>query len=133
MGGRYDTMDPAYMEKMAGLVGNGRFLYCANGSHMAMYDDQETYFAGLTKFIEDVDPGRFQGRLQGRGRDRLIERLVRTPGTLLDLGQLLAGHGILRVRLDRGPQVGNGFVGAAQLRQHDPKSRVGLGVRADRQ
>jgi proline iminopeptidase len=59
IGGRYDTMDPACMEKIAGLVGNGRFLYCANGSHMAMYDDQETYFASLTKFVEDVDQGRF--------------------------------------------------------------------------
>jgi proline iminopeptidase len=59
IGGRHDTMDPAYMEKMAGLVGKGRYLYCANGSHMAMYDDQETYFAGLTRFIEDVDQGRF--------------------------------------------------------------------------
>jgi hypothetical protein len=29
---------------------------------MAMYDDQETYFAGLVKFIEDVDQGRFPGR-----------------------------------------------------------------------
>lgn len=27
------------------------------------YDDQQTYFAGLTRFIEDVDQGRFQGCL----------------------------------------------------------------------
>jgi proline iminopeptidase len=58
IGGQYDTMDPRYMEKMAGLFGKGRYLYCVNGSHMAMYDDQRTYFDGLIKFIEDVDQGR---------------------------------------------------------------------------
>ena len=47
------------MENMAKLVGKGRYLHCANGSHLAMYDDQETYFAGLIKFIKDVDQGRF--------------------------------------------------------------------------
>ena len=62
IGGRYDTMDPAYLEKMAGLVGNGRYLYCANGSHMAMCDDQQTYFAGLIKFIEGVDQTHANGR-----------------------------------------------------------------------
>lgn len=59
IGARYDTMDPAHMEKMAGRLGKGRYLYCAQGSHMAMYDDQPTYFAGLVKFIQDVDQGRF--------------------------------------------------------------------------
>jgi len=44
---------------MATLVKKGRYLYCPNGSHMAMYDDQQTYFAGLVKFILDVDRGRF--------------------------------------------------------------------------
>jgi proline iminopeptidase len=57
IGARYDTMDPKYMEKMAGLLGKGRFLYCANGSHLAMYDDQQTYFDGLIRFIRDVDQG----------------------------------------------------------------------------
>jgi proline iminopeptidase len=47
------------MEKMAGLVKKGRYLYCQNGSHLAMYDDQKTYFDGVVKFIRDVDQGRF--------------------------------------------------------------------------
>jgi proline iminopeptidase len=55
IGAKYDTMDPAHMEKMATLVKKGRYLYCPNGSHMAMYDDQKTYFDGLVKFIHDVD------------------------------------------------------------------------------
>jgi proline iminopeptidase len=59
IGGQYDTMDPKYMEKMAGLFRKGRYLYCVNGSHMAMYDDQKTYFDGLIKFVKDVDQGRF--------------------------------------------------------------------------
>jgi proline iminopeptidase len=59
IGARYDTMDPKHMEKMATLVKKGRYLYCANGSHMAMYDDQKTYFGGLTQFILDVDRGGF--------------------------------------------------------------------------
>jgi len=58
IGGRYDTMDPKDMEKMATLLARGRHLYCANGSHMSLYDDQKTYFEGLIRFLEDVDGGR---------------------------------------------------------------------------
>ena len=55
--GRHDTMDPAFMEMMAGKLPNGSFLMCPNGSHMAMYDDQVTYFGGLIDFIRSVDQG----------------------------------------------------------------------------
>ncbi|HXW82010.1 MAG TPA: proline iminopeptidase-family hydrolase, partial [Acidimicrobiales bacterium] len=47
IGARYDTMDPAHMEMMAGRLPAGRYLYCPEGSHLAMYDDQATYFDGL--------------------------------------------------------------------------------------
>ena len=59
IGATYDTMDHAQMKWMAGQVQNGRYLHCPNGSHMAMYDDQQTYFEGLIKFIKDVDNGNF--------------------------------------------------------------------------
>ena len=59
IGARWDTMDPAQMEKIARSVRHGRYLYCPNGSHLAEYDDQATYFAGLVQFIHDVDAGRF--------------------------------------------------------------------------
>ena len=59
IGARYDTMDPEVMKKMAGLVQRGRFLYCANGSHLAIYDDQKAYFDGLIGFIRDVDAKKF--------------------------------------------------------------------------
>lgn len=58
IGGRYDTMDPKHMEWMAGAFPNGRYLYCATGSHMSMYDDPTTYFNGLIRFIKDVDAQR---------------------------------------------------------------------------
>jgi proline iminopeptidase len=54
IGARYDTMDPAHMEMMAGQLRGGSYLYCPNGSHLAMYDDQETYFAGLTAFLKTL-------------------------------------------------------------------------------
>ncbi|WP_222849157.1 proline iminopeptidase-family hydrolase [Trebonia kvetii] len=54
IGARYDTMDPAHMEMMAGQLPAGRYLYCPEGSHLAMYDDQETYFDGLIAFLRDL-------------------------------------------------------------------------------
>ena len=58
IGARYDTMDPAHMETMASQVQKGRYLYCPDGSHMAMYDDQKVYVEGVIQFILDVDAGR---------------------------------------------------------------------------
>lgn len=55
MGGAYDTMDPKYMEWMATQVQNGTYSHCPNGSHLSMYDDQETYFNDLISFIKKVD------------------------------------------------------------------------------
>lgn len=57
IGGKYDTMDPEHMKWMSTQVQNGRYLYCPNGSHMSMYDDQKNYFPGLIQFIKDVDGG----------------------------------------------------------------------------
>jgi proline iminopeptidase len=55
IGGKYDTMDPEHMKWMATQLPKGTFLYCENGSHMSMYDDQQAYFSGLIKFIKSVD------------------------------------------------------------------------------
>jgi proline iminopeptidase len=54
IGARYDTMDPAHMEMMSERLPRGRYLYCPEGSHLAMYDDQETYFAGLIDFLSGL-------------------------------------------------------------------------------
>ena len=51
IGARYDTMDPAHMQEMARRLPRGQFLYCSQGSHLCMYDDQRTYFSGLIDFL----------------------------------------------------------------------------------
>ena len=51
IGARHDTMDPAYLRKMSQRLQQGQFLYCENGSHMAMYDDAACYFDGLLTFL----------------------------------------------------------------------------------
>ena len=58
IGAQHDTMDPAHMKWVASAVQRGRFHYCANGSHLAMYDDQAVYFRGLLDFLRDLDAGR---------------------------------------------------------------------------
>jgi len=58
IGAKYDTMDPAAMEAMSKLVQKGRYLYCPEGSHLSMWDDQKNYYPGIIEFIKDVDGGR---------------------------------------------------------------------------
>ncbi len=58
VGARHDTMDPAHMEWMAAQLPKGRYLYCPDGSHLAIYDDQQTYMRGIIQFLHDVDAGR---------------------------------------------------------------------------
>jgi proline iminopeptidase len=54
IGARHDSMDPAHMEMMASRFPAGQYLYCPEGSHMAMYDDQQTYFGGLISFLNGL-------------------------------------------------------------------------------
>jgi proline iminopeptidase len=60
IGGKYDTMDPAHMQWIATQVQHGTSLICPQGSHLSMYDDQQTYFKGLSKFLKAVDEGTFK-------------------------------------------------------------------------
>jgi proline iminopeptidase len=60
IGAQFDTMDPEHMRWMSKQVQKGSYLYCPNGSHMCMYDDQDIYLNGLIKFIKAVDEGREQ-------------------------------------------------------------------------
>jgi proline iminopeptidase len=55
IGAKYDTMDPKAMEEQSKLVQKGRYLYCPNGSHLAMWDDQKVFMNGVIEFINDVD------------------------------------------------------------------------------
>lgn len=59
VGAKYDTMDPKAMERQSKEVQKGRYLYCPNGSHLAMWDDQKVFMNGVTGFIKDVDEGKF--------------------------------------------------------------------------
>lgn len=60
VGAKYDTMDPAAMEAQSKMVQNGRYLYCPNGSHLSMWDDQRVFMSGVVKFIKDVDGNNFK-------------------------------------------------------------------------
>ena len=58
IGAKNDTMDPAHMQWMSVQFPNGSYLFCPNGSHMAMYDDQDAYMSGLIKFVKGVNDGK---------------------------------------------------------------------------
>jgi proline iminopeptidase len=58
IGATHDTMDPEHMRWVSTQVKHGSFLLCPNGSHMAMWDDQATYTAGLVRFLKEVDAGK---------------------------------------------------------------------------
>jgi len=58
VGATHDTMDPEHMRRVAAGVRHGSFLLCPQGSHMAMWDDQRTYTAGLVRFLKETDAGR---------------------------------------------------------------------------
>lgn len=55
IGGTHDTMDPKHMEWMSQKVQKGSFLLCPNGSHLSMYDDQQTYMNGVIKFVKGLE------------------------------------------------------------------------------
>lgn len=55
VGAKYDTMDPAHMEWMSKQVKNGKYLYCPNGSHLSMWDDQKIFMDGVIQFIKETD------------------------------------------------------------------------------
>lgn len=59
LGGKYDTMNPKYMEWMATEVQNGRSA-TTKGSHCSQFDDPDNYFEALISFIKDVNTGEFK-------------------------------------------------------------------------
>ena len=52
IGAKYDTMNPEYMKWMASQFPKGNYLFCTNGSHMSLYDDQQNYMKGLISFLK---------------------------------------------------------------------------------
>ena len=68
MGAKYDTMDPEDIRKMGRLIPSSRVAICENGSHLAMWDDQEAYFRHLLAFLRDVQEGRMGPAKASPGR-----------------------------------------------------------------
>ena len=54
IGAKYDEMDPSDMVKMARMMPNASSFICPNGSHLCMWDDQQTYFRGLIPFLKSL-------------------------------------------------------------------------------
>jgi proline iminopeptidase len=57
--GRHDTMRVDDIRRMGRAIPRSRVAVCENGSHLAMYDDQQVYFRHLLGFLKDVDAGKF--------------------------------------------------------------------------
>jgi proline iminopeptidase len=51
---RHDEMSPAQIQRMGSLIPHARVAICEHGSHMAMYDDQRSYFGALIPFLHDA-------------------------------------------------------------------------------
>ena len=58
IGARYDTMDPGHMKWMSTRIPHADYLYCQNGSHLAIYDDQQVYMSGLIEWLGKLEKGR---------------------------------------------------------------------------
>jgi proline iminopeptidase len=54
LGAGNDTMDPEDIKRMATLMPNATSAICPNGSHLAMWDDQEAYFTHLLGFLRSL-------------------------------------------------------------------------------
>jgi proline iminopeptidase len=46
-------MDPAHLADMAARLPPGSYLHCPTGSHLSMYDDQQTYMTGLVEWLTE--------------------------------------------------------------------------------
>ena len=55
--GEKGTMNPDDIRRMGKLIPRSRVVL-TKGSHLEMYDDQQTYFRELVKFIKDVEAGK---------------------------------------------------------------------------
>ena len=89
IGARHDTMDPAHMARDgAQSAARAATCDCPDGSHMAMYDDQERYFAGP----DPLSAGSGCGRKRARAPPR--DCIAQTATTEKSLQKLRTGrHG----------------------------------------
>jgi len=55
MGGKNDFYSPADAERMAASIPGAHAVVLQKGGHMAMYDDQDAYFAALLGFLDATE------------------------------------------------------------------------------
>ncbi len=53
--GGYDTMDPAHMKEVSEKLPKGSYLLNPQGSHMSMWDDKDTYWPGIMRWLEQTE------------------------------------------------------------------------------
>ena len=54
-GVKYDMMEPYAIERQSVLVKNLLYLYCTNGRHLAIWEDQRVLMVGEIRYISNVD------------------------------------------------------------------------------
>ncbi len=54
LGAEHDEMDPDDCRKMAEMMPNAEVAICPQGSHLALWDDQEVYYEYLLKFLRSL-------------------------------------------------------------------------------
>ena len=52
MGAQNDEMDPVQIRREASLIPGAKLWMSSNGTHLAMYDDQQAYFGALLAFLK---------------------------------------------------------------------------------
>lgn len=57
IGGQYDTMSADDLKRESQLLPHARLAICEQGSHLAMWDDQQTYLNHLLRFLKDRERG----------------------------------------------------------------------------
>jgi len=57
LSGRHDTMSPEDIVEMGRRIPNSRVNICEEGSHLAMWDDQQAYFTYLLSYLSDIEIG----------------------------------------------------------------------------
>ena len=60
LGAKHDSMSLDDQYEMGKRLPNARVNICANGSHLAMWDDADEYFEYLKQFIHDVEADTFK-------------------------------------------------------------------------
>jgi proline iminopeptidase len=80
IGARHDTMDLAYMTKMAVKLPHGDFLYLPESGQAVRWDEPDRCFEGLTRFLKSVPWGQDPRRVSPATPQQCAHRRPRSPG-----------------------------------------------------